>query len=431
MTERPRCDARSRTVEVDPKCAKYRRDHAVLSSQRMPPPGLDNLQHLVVLMMENRSFDHMLGGLKAIDPRIDGLTGDESNPDTTGTLTKVKPQAAYQGQLDPDPNHDFAPVHKQIFNGGTTANMQGFISSYFDQRQDVKHSRKILYYFKPEKLPVLTTLATEFAVFNRWFASVPGPTLCNRAFAHYGTSFGHVGMELFYANQQFDSIYERVINAGKKAKLYYYDQTSSTMEIVNLLQDQPKLFGTFDQFKEDCRLGTLPDYCFVEPNYSDHDSDGGAVIASDQHPDHHVLEGERFIAQVYNAIRSNPVLWANTALLITYDEHGGIYDHVPPPSCTPDGFVAQPKDTKTGQPFRFNRLGVRVPAVLVSPWVARGTVVGADRVFEHASIPATATKWLLPGFDETKRSPRERAAETFLDLLTLNVMRTDCPEFEL
>jgi phospholipase C len=129
------------------------------------------------------------------------------------------------------------------------------------------------------------------------------------------------------------------------------------------------------------------------------------------------------------AIRENPALWSSTALLITYDEHGGIYDHVAPPSCTPDGFVAQPKDTKTGQPFHFDRLGVRVPAILVSPWVAKGTVVDDGRVFEHSSIPATAMKWLLPTFDNSQRSPREAAAPTFLDLLTLNAMRTDTPEF--
>ncbi len=394
------------------------------------PPGLDNLKHLVVLMMENRSFDHMLGGLRAADPRIDGLTGNESNPDSTGALVKVQPKAKYQGQLTPDPEHSFPQVDLQIFNGGSVPNMQGFIASYFEERRDVSHSRNVMYYFKPVKLPVLTTLATEFAVFNRWFSSIPGPTLCNRAFAHYGTSFGHVGMELFYANKQYKSIYERLLAANRTAKLYYFDQVSSTLEIVNLLQDQPQLFATYDQFLDDCRLGRLPDYSFVEPNYTDHDGPGGAIIASDQHPDHHVLEGERFIASIYNAIRANPALWASTALLITYDEHGGIYDHVPPPACTPDGFVAQPAATGTGKPFLFDRLGVRVPAVLVSPWVPRGTVVDGC-VFEHASIPATATKWLLPAFDETQRSPRERAAETFLDLLSLPAVRADGPEFAL
>jgi phospholipase C len=308
--------------------------------------------------------------------------------------------------------------------------MQGFIASYYKQRRDVKHSQKILYYFKPNKLPVLTTLAREFAVFDRWFASIPGPTLCNRAFAHYGTSFGHVGMELFYVSTKYKSIYQRLLDAGHTSKLYYFDQTSSSLEVINLLKDQPKVFGTYDQFLDDCARGTLPEYSFVEPNYSDHEGDGGMLIASDQHPDHHVREGERFIASIYEAIRKNRPLWESTALLITYDEHGGIYDHVPPPACPPDGFVAQPKDTKTGKPFLFDRLGVRVPAILVSPFVAKGTVVDDGRVFEHASIPATATNWLLPGFDNTQRSPREAAASTFLDLLTLPTARTDAPEFK-
>ena len=207
----------------------------------------------------------------------------------------------------------------------------------------MKHSRQIMYYYPPAKLPVLTTLAREFALFNGWFSSVPGPTLCNRAFAHYGTSFGHVDMNIFYPNTVFKSIYQRLDAKGKTAKIYYFDTKSSTMEVVNLLQHQPQFFGTYDQFVADCQAGTLPDYAFIEPNYSDHDSDAGARLpASDQHPDHDVREGERFIASAYQAIKDNAALWESTALLVTYDEHGGIFDHVAPPGCTPDGFVAQP-----------------------------------------------------------------------------------------
>jgi phospholipase C len=127
--------------------------------------------------------------------------------------------------------------------------------------------------------------------------------------------------------------------------------------------------------------------------------------------------------------------------LIVYDEHGGIFDHVSPPNCQPDGFVAQPKDTGTGMPFAFDRLGVRVPAVLVSPWVPRGTVVSPlnpdgtvanERVFEHASIPGTVTNFFLPGFDQSsQRSPREKNAQTFLDLLSLPAMRTDDVSFDV
>lgn len=406
------------------------------------PPGLDNLQHIVVLMMENRSFDHMLGGLKALDARIDGLSGNESNPDTAGNMVRVQPLAQFQGQLDPDPDHHFPGVDLQIFGGDVSANrvptMQGFIKSYFSQQRDVNHSQKILYYFTPQKLPVLTTLAREFAVFNRWFSSIPGPTICNRAFAHYGTSFGHVDMDIFYLAEPFKAVYNRLLDAGRTSKLYYYDQTSSTMEIVNLLQNQPKLFATYDQFLNDCQQGKLPDYSFVEPNYSDHDGDSGEELANDQHPDHHVQAGEVFIASVYNAIKQNDDLWKSTALLITYDEHGGIYDHVSPPACTPDGYVASPNDTGTGMPFKFDRLGVRVPAILVSPWIPKNTVV--DRVFEHASIPATATEFFIGDFDQ--RSPREKVSERFIErrdkpvdptknLLSLDVMRDDCPDFNV
>src|ERR1035441_8787416 len=146
------------------------------------PPGLDALKHVVVLMMENRSFDHMLGSLKATNPLIDGIDGTQSNPDINGKPVFVQPLAEFQSQLDPDPNHHFPAVDLQIFGGDQSstrvANMQGFVKSYYQQQEDVAHSQKIMYYFSADKLPVLTSLATNFAVFNRWFASIPGPTIC-------------------------------------------------------------------------------------------------------------------------------------------------------------------------------------------------------------------------------------------------------------
>ncbi len=400
------------------------------------PAGLDNLRHIVVLMMENRSFDHMLGSLKQKYPKINGLTGNESNPDSNGAVVKVQQKAEFQSQLDPDPDHHFPGVDLQIFGGappgpGRVANMQGFVKDYFSQTKDVNRSHNIMYYFDSEKdLPVLSTLATEYAVFNGWFSSIPGPTICNRAFAHYGTSFGQVGMDIFYIlDNSIASIYERMIQAGHTAKIYYYDQPSSTMEIVNLLKDQPQIFATLDQFITDCAGNTLPEYSFIEPCYNDHPgSDGGQILASDQHPDHNVREGERFIANVYNAIRTNPILWQNSVLLVVYDEHGGIYDHVVPPACTPDGNTATADATGTGEPFAFDRLGVRVPAILISPWIPRGTVVpGTEdpangKIFEHASIPATVTNYFLNG--DARRTPREQDAKTYLGLLT-DQMRQD------
>jgi len=409
------------------------------------PTGLDKLQHIVVLMMENRSFDHMLGSLKAVNPKIDGVDVNPlPNPDANGNPVKPQPLAEFQAQLQPDPDHHFPAVDLQIFGGNSAPDrqptMNGFVKSYYNQQRDLGHSQKIMYYFKQEDLPVLTTLALEFAVFNRWFASIPGPTICNRAFAHYGTSFGRVDLNPIYPPETIKSVYTRLINANPKrtAKVYYYDTTSSTMEVANLLQNQPELFGTYGQFLDDCKKGNLPDYSFIEPNYSDHETDSGAEVANDQHPDHNVQKGEMFIASVYQAIKNNSQLWENTALFITYDEHGGIFDHVPPPNCPKDQFTADGNATGTGVPFIFDRLGVRVPAILVSPWIEKGTIV--DRVFDHASIPATVTKFFLG--DYSPRSPRETSADWFIEprvapvdasrnLLSRTAMRTDCPDFDV
>jgi phospholipase C len=413
------------------------------------PTGIDNLKHIVVLMMSGRSFDHMLGGLSLVMengqkkyPKINGLTGNESNPDTEGAIVKVQPNAKFQGQLDPDPDHHFPGVDLQIFDGarpgpGRVANMQGFVKGYFTQTNDVNRSHNIMYYFTPDKLPVLTSLATEFAVFNGWFSSIPGPVICNRAFAHYGTSFGQVGMDILYVRDPIPSIYERMIQAGHTAKIYYYDQLSSSMDTVNLEKNQPQIFGSYDQFIADCFSGKLPEYSFVEPCHNDHAGPGGgAILASDQHPDHNVQEGEKFIASIYNAIRANPVLWQSTALLILYDQHGGIYDHMVPPTCISDGYSAITADTGTGEAFNFDRLGVRVPAILVSPYIPRGIVVPGPedttngRVFEHACIPATITNFFLKNYEN--RTVREKQANTFLDLLS-DRMRTysEVPYFTL
>lgn len=403
--------------------------------------GLDNLKHIVVLMMENRSFDHMLGGLKKKNPKINGLTGNEWNPDSNDNQVKVQPNAQYQGQLTHDPDHHFPGVDLQIYglnrNPDRVANMQGFVQSYATQGMSVEDSHAIMNYFPPEKVPVISTLATEYALFNGWFSSIPGPTICNRAFAHYGTSFGNIDMNMFYLTEPIPSIYERMIKAGNTAKIYYYDQQSSTMEVVNLLKDQPQIFGTYADFVAACNSDQLPDYCFIEPNYSDHPGPGGGqVLATDQHPDHNVKAGERFIAMVYNAIRTNPKVWETTALLVVYDEHGGLYDHVIPPPCTPDGKRAAAAATGTGMPFNFDRLGIRVPAILISPYVKRGTVIPgpedltSQRVFEHACIPATVTSHFLGSYDN--RTDREKKAETFLDILGDDLRPDDdCVYFKL
>jgi phospholipase C len=300
--------------------------------------------------------------------------------------------------------------------------MQGFVQSYYAQLQDLKASERVMYYFAAERLPVLTTLTREYAVFNRWFSSVPANgAIPNRAFASFGTSFGGVTPEIKYQPEKYASIFERMVRAGRTAKLYAYDSYSSLVDLPYLIGNKKELLSYYAQFLADCRTGLLPDYSFVEPNHSDHASDDGEEVASDQQIDHNVQAGELFIASVYNAIRENPNLWESTALLIVYDCHGGIYDHVPPPNCVPDEF----QDHSAG--YIFDRFGVRVPAILISPWIPKGTVV--NRIFEHASIPATVCKQFI-GREEV-RPPREMVADTFLDLFTLSAPRADAITFSL
>ncbi|HXM59837.1 MAG TPA: alkaline phosphatase family protein [Terriglobales bacterium] len=381
------------------------------------PPGLDNLKHIVVLMMENRSFDHMLGYMQV--PGLDGLKGNESNPDTNGQPQSVQPTAAAQKELDPDPDHSWTGVNTQIFGNpqGTddgSPKMQGFIKSYFTKMQDVNHSRNIMNCFSPDNVPVLTTLAQQFAVCDRWFSSLPGPTVPNRLFAHFGTSFANVDNAMKFGDNG-KSIYSRLMNAGRSTKIYYFDEQSASVGFTFLLQNQPQTMGTYNDFLSDCANSLLPDYSFVEPNYSDHSN----LLASDQHPDHNVIAGENFIADVYNHIRQSP-LWESILLLIVYDEHGGTFDHVLPPQIQPDGTP----DPVSG--FQFNRLGIRVPAVFVSPWVQAGTIIHTQ--YEHASIPATAASLFIANPAQRNLTIREQRANLFTadpNLLTLSAPRQD------
>jgi phospholipase C len=375
-------------------------------------PANSNIKHIVVLMMENRSFDHMLGLMKHEDPSIRGVVGgDYFNPSTAGAAMPVTAGALYQGQLVMDPGHDFTDVYMQMYGVpvGTLApnpDMSGFAKSY---EQQGGNAADIMRCFQPSQLPVIAELARQYAICDQWFSSVPGPTLPNRAFAHFGTSFGRLDMSPDYFR-----------SAGKKGVIYYYSTSSGTQGMTFLLSDQKKYFGLWGDFKNACANDKLPDYSFIEPAYGD---DGGTV-ANDQHPDHSVSAGDSFIRQVYQAIRSNLDVWNSTVLLVVWDEHGGIFDHeIPPMVGHPDGF------TSLAPAFSFDRLGVRVPAVVISPYVQPGTV--DHTIYEHASIPATITEQFIADPKSNPPFARELAANTFLNLLTLSQPRADLPNLNV
>src|ERR1700722_18231136 len=190
---------------------------------------MPEIKHLVVLMLENRSFDHMLGWLQSRQYRIDGVDGTQSNADANGTQVPVTKDANFSGDYDPDVAHDFLDQNEQIFGTkdvppGAQPTMSGFVRNYGDVSGDLKKSHHVMKCFDPNKIPVLTTLAQQYAVCTRWFASVPGPTLPNRAYAHAATSVGHVDMTINWWKES-KTIYELLTDHNFTAKIYYTDST--------------------------------------------------------------------------------------------------------------------------------------------------------------------------------------------------------------
>lgn len=394
----------------------------------MPTP---EIRHLVVLMMENRSFDHALGFLRSPDYPINGLTGTEFNQDSDGNKVVVEPTAAYSGDLLTDPGHHLHDVNEQLFGSTevvdlTPAPMSGFVRNYERLTNSRDKGRNIMKCFAPGRLPVLMTLAQHYAVCDNWFSSVPGPTLPNRSYIHSATSIGRVDMSPNWLDEA-PTIYELLARFNKNARIYYHDWTMTMTFKSFVLGKQSKWFGLFDDFLRACKKNTLPEYSFIEPRYNATDQ-GGFFAAADQHPDHDMLEGERLIRDVYEAIWKNKAVRDTTLLVITYDEHGGLYDHVPPPAAVnPDGKVWKGSRESPDPPFAFNRLGVRVPTVLISPYIKRGTI--DTNQYDHTSVIATARKLFVPSPAVNFLTERDKAARSFEGILNLDQPRADSADF--
>jgi phospholipase C len=388
------------------------------------------IKHLFVLMMENRSFDHMLGFLRSAEYAIEGLTGSESNEDSAEKEITVSATARYSGDLTADPNHHFADVTEQLYGvdvpaAGQAPNMSGFVKNYQTVTGNVGRSANIMKCFAPEKLPVLTTLARDYAVCDHWFSSIPGPTLPNRLYAHCGTSRGRLDMAPEYI-QGFYTVYEELAKHGVRSTIFYQDW-SGTLSFAGLLRHQNLFFDDFSNFAARCRQPEeeMPAYCFIEPRYNpEDDQNGGVYAANDQHPDNDVGAGESLILNVYHAIRSNDALWRTSMLVIVYDEHGGLYDHVSPLAMvSPDGLSSMEPA------FDFTLSGVRVPAVVVSPYIKAGTI--SKTVFDHTSLIATAMALFVPSkWPSDVLFDRAEKANTLLPLLDLGMeAREDLPAF--
>jgi phospholipase C len=384
------------------------------------------IERLVVLMMENRSFDHMLGFMKRDNPTIDGLNGDEWNYPAAELPNNVvvSQDAGDVEDLNPDPNHEFAHVTWQISSTGDPVgnpDMKGFVRDYYEKCKDATHAAGIMKCFTPETLPILSTLAKQYAVCDRWFASVPGSTIPNRLFFHGASSAGSLTQDVVAAPFALHTIFESFDATTPYDYAIYTAGSSILLANRYLIQHQDK-FREYANFEFDAINGDLPDYTFIEPCYDD----GDGLFANSQHPDFPVDRGESLIRDIYNVLVKSPD-WKSTLFLILYDEHGGIFDHVQPPLLTRNPIYSHLPDVQHSGPpdvFDFTRLGVRVPAVFISPCIPPGTVIN-DQDYEHASVVATVRKLFCPGSQPLNW--REAQAPTFDSVLTLtgNAIRTD------
>ncbi len=312
---------------------------------------LAGIDHVIVLCMENRSFDHALGALRLVEGRadIDGLRGTEANPDPGGAPVAIH-------RLDDftpaDPPHGWDACHAQWNEGAN----DGFVRAHAGASQ-----ADVMGYHVRAQLPITWALADQGAVCNRWFASVMGPTWPNRFYLHGATA---KGQQSNLPVVGFTSIWDRLADAGVSGTNYYHDVPWAVGGYAKLTGNAP-----IEDFFFHALTGKLPAFSLIDPQFF-----GGG--ANDDHPDHDVRLGQALIASVVNVLGQSP-LWSKCLLVITYDEHGGFFDHVPPPTTIDD----DPD---------FRQLGFRVPAIAIGPGVRRGCAV--DTVFEHSSVAATLTR---------------------------------------
>ena len=405
--------------------------------------GLDpRIKHIVVLMEENRAFDHLLGHY----PGVNGLNGTEFNLVNTSNPNSAKvfvtPNAPALNQCDPD--HGYPATTFKIFGADAAAagnhtnpTMGGFVMQEWLNDWDGSNVNycDVMQSFTPDRIPIMTSLAENFVLMDRFFAAFPGPTWPNRLFFMAGTSSGLTETMPWYRDvvgQLFPTrtIFDQVEEAGGSWKVYYNDTPWELW--VETLAHHPENYHSMAQFFADCESGDLPDFAFINPRSGINITEG--LGSNDQHPDHDMAVAERWIKDIYEGIRASPA-WNETLLVLTYDEHGGFYDHVPPPMNVPP-----PGDGESSFPdvgVKFDRLGIRIPTILISPWVPKGVILSeppaaqkpaANSEYSLTSIIASARK-LLPVLNNTgPLTARDAWSATFEHVFyALDTIRSDCP----
>jgi phospholipase C len=442
--------------------------HGVIARMSGPTTSAGALDHVVVVLFENRSLDNVLGHLygPADGKTFEGVLGKElSNPIPDwaehGAEKKVVPYsvATDLDSPNPDSGEEWYHTNTQLFGvldehnrgkigddvtepwnapaPGATPTMDGFVADYIStftgemgRQPTYDEYAQIMTGFTPEQLPVLNGIAREFGVFDHWFSEVPSQTFMNRSFWTAATSSGLVvnsPARKWLKQNDVETIFERLEQHGKTWKIYVAEPMAISFHGLihySRLKDRfATNFVPFAEFERDAAAGTLPDFSLIEPNLIRGHGDyhpafghslGHHLDVDALDPPASVLAGEAFLQRIYDAYRSSTSesgsnVW-NTTLLIGWDEPGGTYDHVPPGAVPPP----DPGAPACEMGFTFDRSGYRVPAILVSPWVQQGSVFNDE--FRHTSLIATLRKHWSLGEPLTRR---DAAARPFDDLFTL------------
>ncbi|KAL2823775.1 phosphoesterase family-domain-containing protein [Aspergillus cavernicola] len=413
----------------------------LLASHKLVPPKSDNrhpmldtpIKNVVVLVQENLSFDAIAGGL-TYNPDIDGLVNNTfCNPANIADphSPQVCAKSTAKNIAPDDPDHSIAGGNQQVY--GTDhpnlsihrPTMQGFVTEQIRShgiKGDLSRAAEVINYYTPEHVPIFNALAENYLLFDRWFASVPGPTNPNRAYLTSGTSHGHG-----FNDRGFDvstlpqtSIFEQ-LSAANISWINYSNATGFAPDAMfyrwTVQSGHSRTnIKPIDKFYTDAATGKLPRFTWINPECCSYTS---------FHPPSPVNLGEGFVKSIYEAIRSSPQ-WNETLFILTFDEHGGFADHVPPPENVPPGDSLQYTEVAgDGRPttFHFDRLGIRVPTLLISPWVEKGAVVHTPRKetgeYTHTSI----LKYLAELWGLDVLTPRVEWSPSFKDLI-----QDDCRE---
>lgn len=411
------------------------------------------VSHIFVLMLENRSFDHMLGfsNISGIDAQtgantqMDNLIGASEQNDNPATGTPVSPSQPADFALsssDKDPGHEFHHTLEQLSGisatyptGGApsypTIDNSGYVASYFNKGSSAPE--KAMHVYSPEQLPILNTLAEEFAFCDAWFSSMPGPTWPNRLFVHAGSSAGlddspgswDVATTTLIDGYRFDNgtIYDRLEDKCLDWLVFEGDETPQVFSLSGMtfaaLQGR---FRDFEDFVDSVNDPAFPaSYTFIEPHYGNIMpwTPEDFTCGNSQHPLDDVTRGEQLIKDTYEAVRNSPH-WENSLIIVTYDEHGGFFDHAIPPGTVHPGDSVTDNENNHND-FDFTQLGVRVPTIVISPLIPKNTI--DHQIYDHTSVIRTVGEL----FDFSAITDRDGWVNSLTHLLSLEDPRTDTP----